>query len=143
VWIWRRLWKAPDPGWGGSQRWEGQNQSGDSIVVSNVAASNAAITGLVSRFCTRGVLARRARRGHLVMARDVPLPDVSAAVAHSSRPGMMTDGDCLPSHDSVALVELYQQDRLPMEKFVTEKISLDDVGEAFTTIKRDEVLRWV
>ena len=48
----------------------------------------------------------------------------------------------LPERDFPALVELYQQGRLPLEKFVSERIKLDQVEEAFATI-RGEVLRSV
>ncbi len=40
-------------------------------------------------------------------------------------------GDCLPSRDFPTLVELHLQGRLPLERFVTETIGLDDVEAAF------------
>ena len=49
----------------------------------------------------------------------------------------------LPERDFPALVELYQQGRLPLEKFVSERVKLDKVEEAFTTMHRGEVLRSV
>ncbi|MDR7303231.1 S-(hydroxymethyl)mycothiol dehydrogenase [Haloactinomyces albus] len=52
-------------------------------------------------------------------------------------------GDCLPSRDFPMLVELYQQGRLPLEKFVTERIPLDGVGSAFDKMRRGDVLRSV
>ncbi|MFC7343828.1 S-(hydroxymethyl)mycothiol dehydrogenase [Saccharopolyspora griseoalba] len=52
-------------------------------------------------------------------------------------------GDCLPSRDFPMLTDLHQQGRLPLEKFVTEEIALDDVEEAFTKMERGEVLRSV
>ena len=52
-------------------------------------------------------------------------------------------GDCLPSRDFPMLVELYQQGRLPLEKFVTEQIALDQVEDAFAKMHRGEVLRSV
>jgi len=42
-----------------------------------------------------------------------------------------------------ALVDLYQQGRLPLEKFVSERIKLDQIDEAFETMHRGEVLRSV
>ncbi len=50
-------------------------------------------------------------------------------------------GDCLPERDFPMLVDLYQQGRLPLEKFVTERIKLEDVEQAFETMHRGEVLR--
>jgi S-(hydroxymethyl)mycothiol dehydrogenase len=52
-------------------------------------------------------------------------------------------GDCLPSRDFPALVELHLQGRLPLEKFVSETIRLDEVEEAFRRMERGEVLRSV
>ena len=52
-------------------------------------------------------------------------------------------GDCLPSRDFPMLVSLHQQGRLPLEKFVSETISLDAVEEAFHKMERGEVLRSV
>ncbi|HEX4248909.1 MAG TPA: S-(hydroxymethyl)mycothiol dehydrogenase [Pseudonocardia sp.] len=52
-------------------------------------------------------------------------------------------GDCLPSRDFPALIDLHLQGRLPLEKFVSETIALDDVEEAFHRMERGEVLRSV
>ncbi|MEI7546891.1 MAG: S-(hydroxymethyl)mycothiol dehydrogenase [Actinomycetota bacterium] len=52
-------------------------------------------------------------------------------------------GDCLPSRDFPMLVQLHQQGRLPLDRFVSETISLDAVEEAFHKMERGEVLRSV
>jgi S-(hydroxymethyl)mycothiol dehydrogenase len=52
-------------------------------------------------------------------------------------------GDCLPSRDFPMLVDLHLQGRLPLERFVSEVIGLDDVEEAFHKMERGEVLRSV
>jgi S-(hydroxymethyl)mycothiol dehydrogenase len=52
-------------------------------------------------------------------------------------------GDCLPSRDFPMLVDLHLQGRLPLEKFVSETIALDDVEAAFAKMQRGEVLRSV
>ena len=52
-------------------------------------------------------------------------------------------GDCLPSRDFAMLIDLYLQGRLPLDRFVTEKIGLDDVERAFYRMERGEVLRSV
>jgi S-(hydroxymethyl)mycothiol dehydrogenase len=41
------------------------------------------------------------------------------------------------------LVELHLQGRLPLDKFVSETISLDDVEHAFEKMEAGEVLRSV
>ena len=52
-------------------------------------------------------------------------------------------GDCLPSRDFPLLVDLHLQGRLPLDRFVTERIGLHDVEEAFHRMERGEVLRSV
>lgn len=52
-------------------------------------------------------------------------------------------GDCLPSRDFPLLVDLYLQGRLPLDKFVSERIGLEDVEEAFHKMEKGEVLRSV
>ncbi|MEO6884739.1 MAG: S-(hydroxymethyl)mycothiol dehydrogenase [Jatrophihabitantaceae bacterium] len=52
-------------------------------------------------------------------------------------------GDCLPSRDFPLLVDLHLQGRLPLEKFVSETIALDQVEDAFAAMTRGDVLRSV
>jgi S-(hydroxymethyl)mycothiol dehydrogenase len=52
-------------------------------------------------------------------------------------------GDCLPSRDFPMLIDLHLQGRLPLDKFVSETIRLDQVEEAFHKMERGEVLRSV
>jgi S-(hydroxymethyl)mycothiol dehydrogenase len=52
-------------------------------------------------------------------------------------------GDCLPERDFPLLVDLHLQGRLPLEKFVSETITLEDVEPAFEKMDRGEVLRSV
>jgi S-(hydroxymethyl)mycothiol dehydrogenase len=52
-------------------------------------------------------------------------------------------GDCLPSRDFPMLIDLHQQGRLDLGKFVTERIALDDVEEAFSRMEAGDVLRSV
>jgi S-(hydroxymethyl)mycothiol dehydrogenase len=52
-------------------------------------------------------------------------------------------GDCLPSRDFPTMIALYRQGRLPLDRFVSETIGLDDVEEAFARMARGEVLRSV
>ncbi len=74
------------------------------------------------------------------MRLEVPLLDVFG------RGGALKSswyGDCLPSRDFPMLVDLYQQGRLDLAAFVTERIGLDDVEEAFARMHSGEVLRSV
>jgi len=52
-------------------------------------------------------------------------------------------GDCLPDRDFPMLVDLHLAGRLPLERFVSETIALNQVEEAFAKMQRGEVLRSV
>jgi len=52
-------------------------------------------------------------------------------------------GDCLPSRDFPALIELYLQGKFDLDRFVSETIGLDDVEAAFDRMQQGEVLRSV
>ena len=52
-------------------------------------------------------------------------------------------GDCLPCRDFPMLIDLYLQGRLPLDKFVTETIGIDDIEAAFTKMHHGDVLRSV
>ncbi len=52
-------------------------------------------------------------------------------------------GDCLPSRDFPLLIDLFLQGRFDLEGFVSERIPLDGVEEAFHKMERGEVLRSV
>ena len=52
-------------------------------------------------------------------------------------------GDCLPSRDFPLLVDLFLQGRFALDAFVSERIGLDAVEEAFHKMERGEVLRSV
>ncbi|MBI9114010.1 S-(hydroxymethyl)mycothiol dehydrogenase [Sanguibacter suaedae] len=74
------------------------------------------------------------------MMLDIPLADVFG------RGGALKSswyGDCLPERDFPALLEMYGQGRLPLDAFVTERIPLTDVEEAFETMSTGTVLRSV
>ncbi|MEH3129337.1 MAG: S-(hydroxymethyl)mycothiol dehydrogenase [Mycolicibacterium neoaurum] len=79
----------------------------------------------------------------------VPTPDMKLEmplVDFFSRGGSLKSswyGDCLPERDFPTLISLYLQGRLPLEKFVSERIGLDQVEEAFHKMHAGEVLRSV
>jgi len=52
-------------------------------------------------------------------------------------------GDCLPSRDFPMLINLYMQGRLNLDKFVSERIALEDVEAAFHKMEEGSVLRSV
>ncbi|BBZ08321.1 S-(hydroxymethyl)mycothiol dehydrogenase [Mycolicibacterium doricum] len=79
----------------------------------------------------------------------VPTPDMRLEmplVDFFSRGGALKSswyGDCLPERDFPTLISLYLQGRLPLDKFVSERIGLDDVEAAFEKMHHGEVLRSV
>ncbi|AUH67439.1 MULTISPECIES: S-(hydroxymethyl)mycothiol dehydrogenase [Gordonia] len=52
-------------------------------------------------------------------------------------------GDCLPERDFPMLIDLFLQGRLPLDKFVTERIGIDGVDDAFKAMEEGRVLRSV
>ncbi len=74
------------------------------------------------------------------MTFEIPLVEV---FGHGGAVKSSWYGDCLPERDFPLLVDLWQQGRFPLEKFVSERIGLDDVEEAFHRMERGEVLRSV
>jgi S-(hydroxymethyl)mycothiol dehydrogenase len=79
----------------------------------------------------------------------VPTPDMKLEmplIDFFSRGGSLKSswyGDCLPERDFPTLISLYLQGRLPLEKFVSERIGLGDIEEAFHKMHAGEVLRSV
>ncbi|BBY97907.1 S-(hydroxymethyl)mycothiol dehydrogenase [Mycolicibacterium fallax] len=79
----------------------------------------------------------------------VPTPEMTLQmplVDFFSRGGALKSswyGDCLPERDFPTLIELYLQGRLPLDKFVTERIGITDIEDAFHKMHNGEVLRSV
>src|SRR5699024_9814108 len=79
----------------------------------------------------------------------VPTPDMQVQMpfidmfSHGGALKSSWYGDCLPSRDFPMLVDLYQQGRLNLDGFVSERIGIDDVEDAFDKIDRGAVLRSV
>ncbi|WP_151641383.1 S-(hydroxymethyl)mycothiol dehydrogenase [Corynebacterium sp. 11A] len=90
----------------------------------------------------------RDHAGRMVM---VGVPNLSdhidiPAIDFYSRGGSLKPawyGDCLPERDFPAFVDLHLQGRFPLDKFVSERIELEAVEEAFATMKAGDVLRSV
>jgi S-(hydroxymethyl)mycothiol dehydrogenase len=79
----------------------------------------------------------------------VPTPDMQLEMplidffSHGGSLKSSWYGDCLPERDFPTLIDLYLQGRLPLEKFVSERIGLGDVEEAFRKMHDGHVLRSV
>jgi S-(hydroxymethyl)mycothiol dehydrogenase len=79
----------------------------------------------------------------------VPTPDMRLdmpLVDFFSRGGALKSswyGDCLPERDFPTLISLYLAGRLPLERFVSERIGIEGIEEAFHKMHAGEVLRSV
>ena len=79
----------------------------------------------------------------------VPTPDMTIELPFQEvfgRGGSLKSswyGDCLPSRDFPMLIDLYRQNRLDLDAFVSETIPLEGVEDAFHKMERGEVLRSV
>ena len=79
----------------------------------------------------------------------VPTPEMTLQmplVDFFSRGGALKSswyGDCLPERDFPTLIELHLQGRLPLDKFVTERIGITDIEDAFHKMHNGDVLRSV
>ena len=97
---------------------------------------------------TRQAFYSRDLAGRMIM---VGVPDLESrfdvpAIDFFGRGGALKSswyGDCLPERDFPMYVALAQQGRFPLEKFVNERIGLNDVEAAFETMKAGKVLRSV
>lgn len=74
------------------------------------------------------------------MRLDMPLVDF---FSHGGSLKSSWYGDCLPERDFPTLIDLYLQGRLPLEQFVSERIGLDGIEEAFHKMHDGTVLRSV
>ncbi|APT85018.1 S-(hydroxymethyl)mycothiol dehydrogenase [Corynebacterium aquilae] len=97
---------------------------------------------------TRQAFYSRDLAGRMVLV-GVPGPDARLdipAIDFFGRGGSLKSswyGDCLPERDFPMYVDLANQGRFPLGKFVTERINLTEVEQAFDTMKTGKVLRSV
>jgi S-(hydroxymethyl)mycothiol dehydrogenase len=74
------------------------------------------------------------------MTFEVPLIEI---FGHGGQLKSSWYGDCLPERDFPLLIELWQQGRFALDRFVSERIGLDEVEGAFATMHEGGVLRSV
>ena len=74
------------------------------------------------------------------MTFEIPLIEV---FGHGGAVKSSWYGDCLPERDFPLLIDLWQQGRFPLDRFVSERIGAGRVEEAFHKMERGEVLRSV
>lgn len=79
----------------------------------------------------------------------VPTPDMKLEMplidlfSHGGALKSSWYGDCLPERDFPMLIDLHRQGRLPLDRFVTERIGIDGVEQAFAAMAQGQVLRSV
>jgi Zn-dependent alcohol dehydrogenase len=107
------------------------------------ALETAGVPGLVA------VAYASVRRGGTVVAVGIPPLD---AEAHLPAPDLPREekvvtgsfyGSCRPHVDMPRLLSLYQEGRLPLDRLVSRKYTLDEVNEAFAAMNAGEVARAV
>ena len=74
------------------------------------------------------------------MTLELPLIDV---FGRGGRLKSAWYGDCLPERDFPLYTDLFLQGRLPLDRFVSEKIAIGDIEAAFDKMHRGDVLRSV
>jgi len=74
------------------------------------------------------------------MTLEIPLIEI---FGHGGATKSSWYGDCLPDRDFPLLIDLWRQGRFPLDAFVSERISLDGIEDAFHKMERGEVLRSV
>jgi S-(hydroxymethyl)mycothiol dehydrogenase len=74
------------------------------------------------------------------MTFEIPLVEV---FGHGGQIKSSWYGDCLPERDFPLLVDLWQQGRFALDRFVSERIGLDEVEAAFGRMHEGSVLRSV
>ena len=52
-------------------------------------------------------------------------------------------GSCVPTRDIPAYINLYKSGRLPIEKLITHKLSLDQINEGFERLAKGNAIRQV
>ena len=142
-------------------QWAREFGATDTINARNVDDVVEAIQGLTDGFGTDVVIdavGRPETWKQAFYARDlagtvvlvgVPTPDMRLEmplVDFFSRGGSLKSswyGDCLPERDFPTLISLYLQGRLPLDEFVSERIGLDGIEDAFRKMHAGEVLRSV
>ena len=52
-------------------------------------------------------------------------------------------GSCVPVRDIPRFISLYKQGRLPVDKLISRKVTLDEVNEGFDRLQNGETIRQI
>ncbi|HEX8854912.1 MAG TPA: zinc-dependent alcohol dehydrogenase family protein [Thermoleophilaceae bacterium] len=87
------------------------------------------------------------RRGGTTVSVGLPHPDrmlsipaVSLVAEERTLKGSYL-GSCVPERDLPRFIEMYREGRLPVDRLLTHRISLDEVNEGFDRLARGEAVR--
>jgi Zn-dependent alcohol dehydrogenase len=87
------------------------------------------------------------RRGGTTVSVGLPHPDrmlsipaVSLVAEERTLRGSYL-GSCVPERDLPLFIEMYREGRLPVDRLLTHRISLDEVNEGFDRLARGEAVR--
>ncbi|MFL5827490.1 MAG: zinc-dependent alcohol dehydrogenase family protein [Thermoleophilaceae bacterium] len=87
------------------------------------------------------------RRGGTTVSVGLPHPDrmlsipaVSLVAEERTLRGSYL-GSCVPERDLPRFIEMYREGRLPVDRLLTHRISLDEVNEGFDRLARGEAVR--
>jgi len=72
----------------------------------------------------------------------LPLPAVSLVAEERTLKGSYI-GTCVPSRDIPRFVELYKQGRLPVDKLLTGRLTLDQINQGFDLLHEGKAIRQV
>ncbi|MDP9968920.1 alcohol dehydrogenase [Variovorax paradoxus] len=72
----------------------------------------------------------------------LPLPAVSLVAEERTLKGSYI-GTCVPSRDIPRYIDLYSQGRLPVNKLLTDRLSLDDINHGFDLLHEGKAIRQV
>ncbi len=88
-------------------------------------------------------------RGGLTVTAGLPdpgqmlsIPAVSLVAEERTLRGSYL-GSCIPSRDIPYFIEMYRSGRLPVERLLSDRITLDDLNQGFDRLDRGEVVRQI
>jgi alcohol dehydrogenase len=89
------------------------------------------------------------RRGGTTVTASLPpstaalsLPAISLVAEERTFKGSYV-GSCVPSRDIPRYIDLYMQDRLPVNKLLTGRLSLERINEGFDELREGRAIRQV
>jgi alcohol dehydrogenase len=89
------------------------------------------------------------RRGGTTVTASLPDPNHQFAISHITLTAEERTvkgsymGSCVPRRDIPKFIELYQRGRLPVDRLITHRISLQDINEGFELLATGDAGRIV